>query len=69
MKTTTRILMCLLLMGLFTATTGCDDVLSSELGGTSGTYDEGWGTYDEGWGGGWDSGTIFGRDGDSISWW
>jgi len=80
MKTTTRIAMCLLLMGLFTATTGCDDVLPSGFGEALGSFmesdifdtdieDGGWGDDDGGWGnddGGWGS-TDGTYQGDSSS--
>lgn len=68
MRTMKRLLMCLLMAGIFTAATGCD-----ELGLTDYLYDD-WG-YDTYWydDGGWDtgssSGTFFSDYGGSVSWW
>ena len=59
MKTTKRIAMCLVLMGLFTTMTGCEDVISGAVGGI---FDEVYPqetvyVYDPGvYGGYWDTG-------------
>ncbi len=57
MKTMTRIFMCLLLMGIFTATTGCDEIYT-DYGWSDGYYE-----------GDSSSGTFFSDYGGSVSWW
>lgn len=58
MKTVTRIFMCLLLMGVLTAATGCDELLS----------EEDW--SGETWQGGSGSGTFCSDYGSGcVSWW
>ncbi len=62
MKTMKRLFMCLLMMGIFTAATGCDDFAIYDSFGD-------WDTYDESWSTGSSSGTFFSDYGGSVSWW